>query len=477
LNTRSIGFRLLVGYGGFFMLICAAFGAYSYLSLGRYLSGALEDSLRRRAHQIGSSLLLSADQTGEAFVVDQIKSLYGPELNDRFIRIGRPDGTLLYVSGTPNDMSFEPARIPAVPLAAGETKTTRVPSEHLLLLSTSFDVRGRSYRVEVGASTLEGEKVLRGFVLTLALGLPVILFLAVGGGSLLIKQALAPVERVTDAARDITYHKLSKRLPVAHTGDEIEHLTLALNQMIARLDEAFQHASRFNADASHELRTPLTVMRGELESLIQDRTLGTSTRTRIGSLLEETERLAKIVESLFAIGRLEAGEALLERTRFDLSDLVITTAEQMSLLADEKHIEVKRRASQCIEVEGDRARLKQVVVNLLDNAVKYSPGHGQVWLETRQEGGQAVFEVVDSGPGIPETALPRVFDRFFRGNPTPASADAGAGLGLAIVRLICVAHGGSVAIGNEPGGGCRVRVLLPLATDQKGNGRYESARS
>jgi two-component system sensor histidine kinase BaeS len=219
-------------------------------------------------------------------------------------------------------------------------------------------------------------------------------------------------------------------------------------------------------------------MRGELELVIQDGTLQPQARARIGSVLEETERLARIVEDLFAISRLEAGEALLERSRLDLSNLVVTTAEQMSLLAEEKGIEVRCLGDERVEVEGDRARLKQVVVNLLDNAVKYTPSGGRIWLETRREAGRAVFEVADTGAGIPEVALPRVFDRFFRADGMrTGGGEGGAGLGLAIVRHICAAHGGTVSAGNDPAGGCRVTVSLPLAPEPQGNGVGRGARA
>lgn len=469
MKASSIRFRLTAWYAGVFLLVWAGFGTFTYMSLQRYLRSALEESLRRRAHQIGTSLLLSAEKTGESFVVDQIRSLYGPELNNRFIRISRQDGSLLYVSGTPNDMSFEPARVPRVTVGAGETKVTALTSERLLLLSVPYAVQGSPYLVEVGASTLEGENLLRSFLLNLALGLLVVMALTAGGGSLLIKRALGPVRSVTDAAREITFHNLARRLPVERTGDEIEHLSFALNAMIERLDESFQHASRFTADASHELRTPLTVIRGELESVIQEASLEPNIRTRLGTVLEETERLAKIVEDLFAMCRLEAGDALLERTRFDLANLVVTTAGQMSLLADDKNIRVDYLGDELVEVEGDPARLKQVVVNLLDNAIKFSPVGGRISLATHRLDGQAILEVTDNGPGIPEGELPRVFDRFYRVGSSRGSS-GGAGLGLAIVRLICSAHGGTASVGNVPEGGCRVRVSVPLAKPQEDNG-------
>jgi heavy metal sensor kinase len=462
-NAGSVRFRLVSLYAGLFVVVCAAFGTYTYGSLRHYIYTTLERSLRRRAHHLGASLLLSADKTGEDFVVEQIRSLYGPELNDRFIRISRPDGSVLYTSGTPHDMSFEPARVPQVTVGAEETRVTRVKGQNLLLVSEPFAVRaGGQYLVEVGASTLDAEHVLLGFVFTLAVGLPTVVALAVAGGAILVRDALAPVDHVTAAAREITFHNLSRRLPVPDTEDEIENLTVVLNEMIQRLEEAFQHAARFSADASHELRTPLTVIRGELESIVEGGAVNGDVRERLGIVLEETVRLSKVVEDLLVIGRLEAGEAQLQRSRLDLTNMVATTAEQMSLLAEEKGIDVRCLGKGPVEVDGDRARLKQVVVNLLDNAIKYTPPGGTVWLETRRERDRGIVEVADSGPGIPESALPRVFDRFFRVDPM-RTAEGGSGLGLAIVRQICAAHGGSIVVDNDPAGGCRARVVLPLA--------------
>ncbi|HXY40468.1 MAG TPA: ATP-binding protein [Vicinamibacteria bacterium] len=474
MNVRSVRFRLVSWYASVLVVLCAGFGVYTYLSLRHYLTSALEDSLRRRAHQIGTSLLLGVSRTGEAFVAEQLRSFYAPELNNRFIRVSRPDGSVLYVSGTPVDMSFEPARVPTVRLRPGEERVTSLPGEHLLLLSVPFAVGGRVFMVEVGSSTLESEALLRGFALTLGLGLSVLLVLGIGGGALLIEQAFAPVHRVTEAAREITSRNLRQRLPVPRTADEVAHLTLAMNEMIGRLDEALQHARRFTADASHELRTPLTVMRGELESAVRDASLKPGVRARVGSVLEETERLARIVEDLLAMSRLEAGEALLERTRFDLARLVASTAEQMALLAEDKAIEVRCLGDAAVEVEGDQSRLRQVVVNLLDNAVKFTPEGGRVWLETHDLGGRAVLEVTDTGPGIPEAALPRVFERFFRADGMRTGhADGGSGLGLAIVRLIITAHGGTVSAHNDPSGGCRVTVSLPLAPASAAAGARE----
>jgi heavy metal sensor kinase len=292
--------------------------------------------------------------------------------------------------------------------------------------------------------------------------LPVVAAIALAGGYVLVKRALTPVDRVAATAERISSQNLSERLPVPQTGDELERLSVALNHMIERLDTAFQYSRRFVADASHELRTPLTVLRGELESFVQEPHLAAEWRDRLGSALEEVERLANIVDGLFAISRLDAGEAAAEWVPFDLAQLASSTADQMSLLAEDKNIKVTCTGASGAWVKGDRARLKQVIVNLLDNAIKYTPPGGAVTLRVAAKEDQAVLEVADTGMGIPPEALPKVFERFFRVDKARSREQGGAGLGLSIVKSICTAHHGRIEASSTPGQGSRFRVELPL---------------
>jgi signal transduction histidine kinase len=211
------------------------------------------------------------------------------------------------------------------------------------------------------------------------------------------------------------------------------------------------------------LRTPLTILRGELESLTHDASLNHDLRDQLGSLLEEIERLSKIVEQLFALSRLDAGEAQMEWARFDLAELVKTTAEQMSLLAEDKGIAIACDAETEVPVQGDRARLKQVVVNLLDNAIKYTPEKGAIQMRVHTLNGDAVLEVEDNGIGISREALPHVFDRFYRVDQTRSGDSGSAGLGLSIVKSICAAHGAQVEAISVPARGSRFQVKLPLS--------------
>ena len=229
------------------------------------------------------------------------------------------------------------------------------------------------------------------------------------------------------------------------------------------------------ADASHEMRTPLTVMHGELESLVQEPGLASPYRQRLGSTLEEVERLATIVEGLFAISRLDAGEAQAEWVGFDLAKLVASTTDQMGLLAEDKKIRLTCVAAVPVWVEGDRPRLKQVVVNLLDNAIKYTPPGGAVTLTVSARSDKAVLEVADNGMGIPPEALPHVFERFFRVDKARSRELGGAGLGLSIVKSICVFHHGQVEVHSRPGQGSRFRVELPRISSPADSGAQRQA--
>ena len=209
---------------------------------------------------------------------------------------------------------------------------------------------------------------------------------------------------------------------------------------------------------------PLAALRGEMESVVEQARTLPELSDRAGSVLEEVDRLAKIVDALFAISRLDAGESQQEWERFDLAPLAASTTEQMSLLAEDKKIAVACNAEGKVSVDGDRARIKQVVVNLLDNAIKYTPPGGTINLNVRARGGKAVLEVVDTGMGIPASALPHIFERFYRVDQARSRDAGGAGLGLAIVKSICAAHGGKVEVESVEGKGSRFRVELPLAT-------------
>jgi heavy metal sensor kinase len=446
-----------------FVLLCSLL----YLDLRHYLETNLWQSQERRAHQIADTLLARIQETGSGYVADRAKEWYQPEISDRFIRITRVGGPVIYASGAPTDGSFNSAEIPAFspsPTRESLHKVELSNGKTMVIAALNFPSPGDpAYIVESGTLLDPVETMLNHLFLQLMVGLPLAIIIVVAGGYLLVRRALTPVERITSAAERITQHNLSERLPVSRTGDELERLSVSLNRMIARLDDAFQNSKRFVADASHEMRTPLTVLRGELENLVEDYRIDAEVRDRAASMFEEAVRLSRIVEQLFMLSRLDAGEAQADWSRFDLAGLAKTTAEQMGLLAEDKNISIGCDANQPVFVEGDSARLKQVIVNLLDNAIKYTPENGAIQLHIRAVNGHAVLEVEDNGVGISPEALPHIFERFYRVDQIRSGDFEGAGLGLSIVKAICSAHGAEIEATSRLSQGSCFRAKFPLS--------------
>jgi heavy metal sensor kinase len=464
LNAQSLRFRLAAWYAGWLTVLFIVFGLFAYLSLRHNLLESQREALARRTRQVAD--LVQRSPTDWEPLGGEIQSHFAPEANNRFTRV-TVDGKVKYVANSPSDHSFDPQVVPqATKLPPGESfgRRTLPDGRGLLFVALHRVANGKDYVIEEGTAEAPVKAILQTWLVALILGLALLIGVAVVGGFVLVGQALRPVDRIIRTAGLISSHNLSERLPVPNTGDELERLSVALNHMIRRLDEAFQHTQRFLADASHELRTPLTVMQAELEAILERARDPAEVRDLAGSALEEVERLRKIVEGLFALGRLDAGEALERPARFDLGELATTTAAQMCLLAEDRRISVTCHASEMVVVEGDRARLKQVAVNLLDNAIKFTSEGGKIDVRVTARGRRAVLEVADSGIGIPSDALPHVFERFFRVDKARSRELGGAGLGLSIVKSICNAHDGQVEVQSKEGEGSRFIVELPLAS-------------
>jgi len=464
-SIRSLRFRMTAWYAGLLVGALLVFGLSVYLGLERYLDWTLRGMLASECRTIGTELLAQLPGKKADWLETEINEAYAPEVNARFIRVCHEGSGVIYLSGAPKDGIFDPSRIP---FPTGEKKDgvrqTRLASgQPLLIVTMSFTTPdGSRFMVESGMPDQQIQVVLHGLLLTLAVYTPFIVFLAIGGGYWLMRRSLQPVDAITERAEGITSTNLSERLPVIRTGDELERLSIALNRMIARLEDAFQHINRFSADASHELRTPLTILQLELEGIIHNHPLSESLEDQIGSALEETHRMYRIVESLLTISRLDAGDAKLDRLHLDLSDLATSTAAEMRVLAQEKAITLRTTTEDRIYVEGDRTRLQQVVANLIDNAIKYTQECGTVEVSVHRESGKAVLQVSDNGGGIPAEAVPHVFERFYRVDKARSRASGGAGLGLSIAKAICTAHRAEISVSSQEGRGSCFRVEMSL---------------
>jgi heavy metal sensor kinase len=294
-------------------------------------------------------------------------------------------------------------------------------------------------------------------------GVPTTLLLLVGSWWLL-KKSLAPVVALTHAAERIHANNLKERLPQSGNGDELDRLTQVFNSMMARLEESFASMREFTLNASHELKTPLTIMRGQFETALRDPATAPAQREIYAEQLDEIARLAKIVDSLTLLAKADGGRLGLAQETVHLDELVRDSFADAQLLGRAGHVNVELRGCDEAVIQGDRHRLRQLLLNLTENAIKYNQPEGQVTVGLSRHNGSAELTITNTGPGIAPEKLPRVFERFYRGDPAHNSAIEGCGLGLSISRWIVKAHGGTIRIASEPDRLTTVTVQLPVVS-------------
>ena len=283
---------------------------------------------------------------------------------------------------------------------------------------------------------------------------------------LLTGRALAPLAAMTEVATHITEaDDLSRRIPLSGSRkDEVSQLVLAFNQTLARLEGLFTAQRRFLADVSHELRTPLTVIKGEVGLM---RLTGKVDRESLLNMETEADRLTRLVGDLLLLAQAESGRLPLEMSVFDLDEVLLEVFEQMDRLSAGR-LELQIEEMDRVRVSGDRDRLKQVILNLVANAVQYTPAHGRVTMALSQAAGYGIFRVCDTGAGIPAVDLPHIFERFYRAEPSRArKMGSGFGLGLSIANTIVQRHNGRIEVQSEEGKGTTFQVFLPLAEESK----------
>jgi signal transduction histidine kinase len=290
------------------------------------------------------------------------------------------------------------------------------------------------------------------------------LVLGVVGGWWLMRRALAPVADLTQAVERINDDNLSQPIPRSGNGDELDRLTEVFNAMTARLDGSFQRIREFTLHASHELKTPLTILRGELETALHDEPSSPAQKERLASQIDEIERLAKIVDGLTLLTKADAGQIALKCEPVRWDELVRESVADAKILAQPQGVEVRLDPCDETTVAGDRHRLRQLLLNLADNAVKYNQPGGTIHFSLRRDGPFAALQISNTGAGLAPASQARVFERFFRGDASHNSAIEGCGLGLSIAQWIVKAHRGEIQFVSKPNELTTVSVRLPLAS-------------
>ncbi len=326
------------------------------------------------------------------------------------------------------------------------------------------NVSGSSHHVVAAIDETPLRDTLWTLAIILVMGIPFAVGLAIAGGYFLAGRVLSPVGAMADKAREITAESLAERLPVDNVEDEFGRLATVFNDTLSRLQDAFERLRRFTADASHELRTPLTAMRSVGEVALRNPLDATAYRDVIGSMLEEVDRLTRLVESLLTLTRADSGKIQPASEVLDLGALAGNVVDQLRVLADEKQQDLQLRAPASVHAMANGALIRHALMNLMHNAIKYTPVGGTITVELKAtNSGQAVIEVGDTGPGIPRAHRDRIFDRFYRVDASRSREEGGVGLGLAIARWAIQANAGEIELADDGGSGSLFRILLPTA--------------
>lgn len=313
--------------------------------------------------------------------------------------------------------------------------------------------------IEVGCSLEPMRVELRNTALNLAGVGGLILLIGLAGGGWLVSRAIRPIKAISDTAVKISAGDLSQRINVAEAESELGQLAAVLNSTFARLETAFAQQKQFASDAAHELRTPVSVILTQTQTALNRERDAASYKQTVEACQRAAQRMRKLIESLLALARFDAGQEVLKRQQFDFSKIISDSAELVQPLADERGVKILME-TEPLEITGDSERLAQVVTNLLTNAIQYNNPDGEVRVKLESQNGLAVLTVVDSGQGIAAEDLPRVFGRFFRADQSRTGA-GNAGLGLAITKAIIEAHGGTIEVASTENVGTTFTVRLP----------------
>jgi heavy metal sensor kinase len=306
------------------------------------------------------------------------------------------------------------------------------------------------------------DHIIEESVLVVAASIPLVLLVVFVSGYYLARRLLHPIDRIIDKARKLSSHSLEERIPLPDTNDEIGRLVVALNEMLERLQDSFTRMEHFAANASHELRTPITVLKGELEVALQRSRSATEYESLLQSNLEEVQRLSRTVDNLLMLAKMDSGTIPFEMEQVALQTLIELTVAQVSLAAEAHDVRLVTTDVDDVTVAGDVVLLTQLLLNLVENAIKYNARNGRVVIAARSEGGDVLLTVEDNGIGIAPDQLPHVFVRFFRVHGDRVLR-RGSGLGLSIARWIAELHGGSLTVESTLGVGSRFTLRLPAS--------------
>jgi heavy metal sensor kinase len=458
---KSFRLQLTAWYLLLFTLLFAAFSIFLY--------EVLENALYKRLDEV----LTSEVSTAAGLFRGELAEFKGDasaaaldamsEMGIRDVVVAVFEGNKLLASNTPLK-GTELLAVVADAAAAEEpevrTALPRYGRDGTRAVARKFAIDGRQY-VLLAAESLHSVKADLGAMRhVLFLALPLIVLIAGAGGFLLATKNLAPLRWMAEQARSITDKNLHNRLEIGAANDELTMLADSFNELLSRLDGSFETMRRFVADASHELRTPLAVIRGEADVALDHDRGPAEYKESLAVIQDEARRLTRLIDDLLNLARADAGHVSLYVEEFYVNDLLAECCRSIQTKAIAKKIDLECRCPEDVAYRGDQELIRRLMLNLIENAIRYTPEGGRVQIKAEDSPGELRIQVADTGIGIPPETATHVFERFYRGDQARSRQNGGFGLGLSIVKWIAESHNGSVELSSKPGLGSTFTVSL-----------------
>jgi len=449
--TRSLRVRLTAWYVALFSALFLFFGLFLYNVLSHALLNRLDDALTSQA--ASAATLLPDEMQEEHGNAPRAASEVVDELHG--------GGVAVYENRQP--LAARALEVPGGIDPATCRSPMTLPSGQwgMRVVCNRVDIGSRSFAVAAAEPLDDIAAELAVVRRVLFFAAPLMILLAALGGYGLATRNLAPLGVMTRQARGIGGRNLEKRLEIGDAAEELAEMAASFNELLARLDQSFESMRRFVADASHELRTPISVIRGEADVALSHPRPVEEYRESLAVILDESRRLSRLVDDLLNLARADAGNVKLQVQEFYLNDLLAECCRSVQALAAARSIRLECRTAGDVPFRGDEELLRRLIVNLLDNAIRYTPEQGSVTAALEASGHDLHIRVSDTGVGIAPEAAPHLFERFYRADKARTREGGGFGLGLAIVKWIAESHKGAVDLTSQPGAGSTFTVTLP----------------
>ena len=461
MKRLSIGMRLTLWYLAIFALAQIVFGAGMWFILRQNLLDLVDDGLESQIDDLKNFLQSQPPDRPIAKLQEETNEMYSVEHSGDFLQVYAENNQLIYRSSFLQ--AHQAVLVPPDQVNRSIVRSRRIEGRPFRFAFQKLQANGHVYTVEMGIPADDAVDTLHDFRSYLLMFAPLLLLVAAAGGYWLSRRALAPVDALVRTAREVSGTNLSSRLQKLETGDELQRLSDTLNEMLDRIESAFQRVTQFTADASHELRTPVSLIRTEAELALRRSRGEAEYKESLRHILLEAERTTALIEQLLSMARADSGREALHLEPIDLRQTLHSVVDSWQQVATMRNLQFSANLdSPDSSVMGDETMLRRLADILLDNAFKYTPSPGSVHLSLDAKGESAIITVRDSGVGIAQEDQGKIFERFYRVDKARSRAQGGVGLGLAIAQWIVTQHGGSIHVESRPGQGAVFCVELPM---------------